>query len=94
MCDKDQAGFIQKADKHLKALYLADNEGRTDQHLMPYGSGGVDFVSVLRAAKAVGYEGLYNLEIPGERQAPLEILGYKLDYIQKMFAYLDQITGG
>ena len=28
----------------------------------------------------------------GERYAPQEILGYKLDYIKKMFDYLDKIT--
>ena len=86
----NQAEFIKKAGKHIKALHLADNEGQSDQHMMPYGKGNVDFVSVLREMKAIDYEGLYNLEIPGESQAPLEILGYKLDYIQKIMAYLDK----
>lgn len=90
--DKNQAAFIKRVGKHLKALHLADNEGQTDQHLMPYGKGGVDFATVIREAKAQGYKGLYNLEIPGESQAPLEILGYKLDYIKKMMTYLDEIT--
>lgn len=90
--DKDQVNFIRKAGKNIKALHLADNEGQRDQHLMPYGCGGVDFVSVIREMKALGYDGLYNLEIPGERSAPLEILGYKLDYIKKMLEYLDKIT--
>ena len=92
LCDRDQAGFIRRAGKHLRALHLADNEGRTDQHMMPYGRGNVDFATVLRETKAIGYDGLYNLEIPGERCAPMEILGHKLDYIQRMFAYLDQVT--
>ncbi len=90
---KDQVYFIRKGGKYIKALHLADNDGHTgDQHLMPYGCGNVDFVSVIRETKALGYEGLYNLEIPGERSAPLEILGYKIDYINKMFDYLDKIT--
>lgn len=91
--DKNQVSFIRRAGKHIKALHLADNEGLTDQHMMPYGKGNVDFVSVIREMKKLGYKGLYNLEIPGESHAPLEILGYKLDYIQKMMAYLDNITG-
>ena len=90
--DKDQLGFIRRAGKHIKALHLADNEGQADQHLMPYGKGNVDFATVIREMKALDYEGLYNLEIPGESQAPLEILGYKLEYIQKIMAYLDKIT--
>ena len=90
---KDQVEFINKAGKNLKALHIADNDslGR-DQHLMPYGTGVVDIESVIRATKAIGYDGLYNLEIPGERHAPLEILGYKLDYIKNLFGYLDKIT--
>jgi hypothetical protein len=42
--------------------------------------------------KALGYEGMYNLEIPGERNAPMEILGYKLDYVKKIMDYLDRVT--
>ena len=88
--DKDQVGFIKTAGKHIKALHLADNEGQGDQHLMPFGKGHVNFVNVIREMKLLDYEGLYNLEIPGESQAPLEILEYKLDYIQKIMAYLDR----
>lgn len=34
--------------------------------------------------KKLGYEGLFNLKIPGKTQrAPREILDYKLDYIKK-----------
>ncbi|MBQ7761824.1 MAG: sugar phosphate isomerase/epimerase [Clostridia bacterium] len=90
--DRNQVAFIRRASKHIKALHLADNEGKTDQHLMPFGKGNVDFVSVIREMKAQNYEGLYNLEIPGERNGPLEILGYKLDYIKKIMSYLDRIT--
>lgn len=89
----NQLEFIEKAGKHIKALHLADNDGLgIDQHLMPFARGTVDMVSVIREMKKIGYEGLYNLEIPGERKAPMEILGYKLDYIKKMFEYIDTIT--
>ena len=90
--DKDQVAFIRKAGKNIRALHLADNEGQSDQHLMPFGKGGVDFAAVIREMKAIDYQGLFNLEIPGESQAPLEILDYKLDYIHKMMGYLDRIT--
>lgn len=93
LTDKDQAAFIRRAGKHIKALHLADNEGERDQHLMPYGKGSVNFEVVIREMKALGYEGLYNLEIPGESWIPLEVRAYKLDYIKKMMEYLDRITG-
>ncbi len=93
LCDKDQVAFIKKAGKNIKALHLDNNDGQKyDQHLMPYGLGNVDFVSVIREMKKLDYKGLYNLEIPGERYAPFEVLGYKLEYIKKVLDYLDKIT--
>lgn len=91
--NRNQLEFIEKAGKYIKALHIADNDGLgIDQHLMPYGRGVVDFVSVIKAMKALNYDGLYNLEIPGERHAPMEVLGYKLDYVKNVFEYLDRVT--
>ena len=85
-----QKHFIQTAGKHIKALHIADNEGESDQHIMPFGCGKVDFFEVIRELKAIGYDGLFNLEIPNEKWAPMQIRGYKLEYIQKVFTYLDE----
>ena len=87
--NKSQMEFIQKAGKHIKALHIADNEGVTDQHMMPFGRGTVDIIEVIREMKKIGYDGLYNLEIPGEKKGPYPIRGYKLDYIKRVFEYLD-----
>ena len=84
MASGDQAGFIRRAGSHLKAMHIADNEGQTDQHLMPYGRGTVDWAVVMRELKALPYEGLLNLEIPGENRAPLEVLLTKLDYLKEV----------
>lgn len=88
--EKDQKSFIRTAGSYLKALHLADNDGSGDQHLMPYGKGRIDFIDVLSATKEVGYDGLYNFEIPGERRAPVEVRGYKLEYLKKMFTYFEK----
>lgn len=88
MCEQSQRDFIIKAGKRLHALHIADNEGKTDQHMMPFGRGNVDFGEVVNALRQVEYNGLFNLEIPGERLAPLEIRGYKLEYIRKCYEYL------
>lgn len=85
---QSQAEFIRAAGKHLKALHLADNDGSSDQHLIPYGRGTVDFVEVISEVKKLGYDGLYNFEVPGERRAPHAIKGYKLDYVKNLFTYL------
>jgi sugar phosphate isomerase/epimerase len=89
--DKDQVRFIQKAASRLKALHIADNEGERDQHMMPFGKGTVDFAAVCRALKEIDYHGMFNLEIPGERNAPVEVKGYKLEYIRKCYEYLNKL---
>ena len=86
--NRDQYNFIQRAGDRLYALHIADNEGKTDQHMMPYGRGCVDFSAVLKGLSECQYTGLFNLEIPGERFAPLPVRGFKLQYIQKCYEYL------
>lgn len=88
LCGGNQREFILKAGHRLHALHIADNEGERDQHMMPFGRGNVDFVEVAAALREVDYQGLFNLEIGGERLAPLPVLGYKLEYIRKCYDYL------
>jgi len=88
LCDGKQREFILKAGHRLHALHIADNEGERDQHMMPFGRGNVDFFEVVAALREVDYHGLFNLEIPGERMAPLPVLGYKLEYVRKCYEYL------
>ena len=85
---KNHREFILKAGKKLKALHIADNQGQTDQHLMPFNGGTVDFGEVVDALRQVEYQGLFNLEIPGERRLPLELRAAKLGYIRACYDYL------
>ena len=82
---KNQREFILKAGHRLKALHIADNEGQTDQHMMPFARGNIDFVEVVKSLKEIGYNGLFNLEIPGERKIPLELRDAKIGYIKTCF---------
>ena len=88
MASGDQAGFIRAAGAHLKALHLADNEGQSDQHLMPYGKGTVDWAIVVHELRQLPYEALFNLEIPGENRAPIPVLLAKLDYLKELMRVL------
>lgn len=85
---KNHREFILKAGGRLKALHIADNEGVTDQHLMPFCRGTVDFCDVVRALREVGYKGLFNLEIPGERRCPYELRDAKIAFIKTCYDYL------
>lgn len=85
---ESQKEFIFRAGKSLRALHIADNEGFKDQHLFPFGAGTVPMKEVFDALSEIGYEGLYNLEIPGENNPTVAIRECKLDYIQNVFAIL------
>ena len=84
LAGRDQAGFIRQAGKQLLALHITDNQGQSDEHLLPFGPGNIDWIEVVRSLRQIGYAGLFNYEIPGERQAPLPVLQVKLDYIGEM----------
>jgi sugar phosphate isomerase/epimerase len=94
LAGRDQAGFIRQAGSWLKALHIADNQGQTDQHLMPFGVGTIDWPPVMAALREIHYDGLFNYEIPGERHAPLPVLEAKLDYLQEVTRVLLQDPAG
>lgn len=88
LTDKNQREFILKAGDKLKALHITDNDGNTDQHLMPFNRGTVDFPEIIKALKEIKYNGIFNLEIPGERSIPLELRDAKIEYIKAFYQYL------
>lgn len=80
-----QSEFIRKAGDKLIALHIADNDTSRDQHLMPFGNGNVDWKDVMIGLRDINYQGLFNLEIPGERNhCPLSLRRAKLPYIHAM----------
>ena len=83
-----QGDFIRAAGRHLQALHIADNMGEADNHLMPYTAvGQINMGEILEALREVGYDKLYNLEISGERHAPLEIRAAKLAFVKTCLDY-------
>ena len=78
--DKDCAKFIHKTGDKLKALHIADNLGRNDDHILPYGKGTVDWEKTMLALKEAGCEALFNFEVSGENKCPMGIRLIKLDY--------------
>ena len=81
--------FILGAGDLLQALHITDNNGTEDTHQMPFSARrGVPWHEVMRALQEIDYQGLFNLEIIGERYAPLPIKLEKLDFIRKMCQYM------
>lgn len=94
--DNDQEKFILATGKYLNALHVNDNDRSADQHLFPFAppfaKKGVDWISVMRALKQVGYDGLFNYETPGESYGyPFEVRNAKIQYIKKISEYLESI---
>lgn len=86
---KNQREFILRAGDKLRALHIADNQGKgEDQHMMPFAKGRVDFFEVVGALREIDYHGLFNLEIPGETRIPLELRNEKIKYIKACYDYL------
>ena len=80
----DIPAFILMAGAKLKALHIADNSGHVDDHILPYGKGTIDWEPVVPALTSIGYEGLFNLELPGEKRCPRTVRLLKLDYAFKL----------
>ena len=85
---KGHRDFILKAGKRLKALHITDNDGTSDQHLMPFNRGCIDFPNIIKTLREIGYEGIFNFEIPGESGIPMELRDAKLSYIKAAYSYL------
>ncbi len=76
----DTPDFVRRAGPRLKALHVADNLGRNDDHLLPYGGGTVPWSATMAALRETGYGGLFNFEVPGENRCPEPVRLAKLDY--------------
>ena len=89
MRDLSQSEFIEQTDGLLKAIHIADNEGKADQHLMPYGKGTIAWEDFLTALAKSSYDGVLNFEVPGEtHNIPQELLFAKLDYLREVALYM------
>ena len=61
---QDPAQMIRTRGSRVRALHVADNNGRQDQHNAP-GQGKIDWTDVLGALKEVGYQGSFSFEADG-----------------------------
>ncbi len=77
-----QKDFILRAGDKLHALHIADNEGKADQHMMPFGRGNVNWRSVMEGLSEIGYADCFNYEIPGERLCPMLVRDAKAAYLK------------
>lgn len=76
--------FIRNCGKMLMALHIADNFGEKDDHRLPYIGNSVNWVNTATALQEIGYTGLLNFEVPGERGCPQPILEEKTRFARRL----------
>ncbi len=78
------ADFVRRAGEKLKALHITDSIGKHDDHILPHGAGTVNWEEFMAALYEIGYEGIFNFEVPRENHCPMKIRLAKLDYARKL----------
>lgn len=65
----DLPDAVRECGDRLIATHMSDNDGSGDQHKTP-GYARIDWPPIVQALRDINYGGLFNLEIPGERNCP------------------------
>jgi sugar phosphate isomerase/epimerase len=83
----DIPAAVRDFGDRLLATHLSDNDGSGDQHRTP-GNGGIHWRELMQALSAIGYAGLVNLEIPGERHPVLALRALKSRHALRVAEWL------
>ncbi len=71
----------------LICTHISDNDGSGDQHKTP-GGGKIDWMETMAAFRDIGYNGIFNLEIPGERHPVPHLLDLKSAHAERVATWL------
>jgi sugar phosphate isomerase/epimerase len=90
----EMAEAVRQCGERLIATHIQDNDGTRDAHLAPP-RGTIDWSAGIAALSEIGYDGLFNLEIPGERGLPPELTLKRLEGVLATARWLlDHGQGG
>ncbi len=78
---------VHELGPHLVATHISDNDGSSDQHRTPSG-GTIDWTAVMAALREIKYDGLFNLEIPGEHHPDPTLQQIKMRYALEVSRWL------
>ncbi|MFP4248393.1 MAG: sugar phosphate isomerase/epimerase family protein [Armatimonadota bacterium] len=83
----EMAEAVRQCGDRLIATHIQDNDGCSDQHLAPT-RGSIDWPAGIAALRESGYDGLFNLEIPGERGLPPDLTLKRLEGVLETARWL------
>ena len=83
----EMAEAVRQCGERLLATHIQDNDRTGDQHLAPT-RGTVAWKAGIRALREIGYDGLFNLEIPGERGLPPDLTLKRLEGVLEATRWL------
>jgi sugar phosphate isomerase/epimerase len=72
-CFTPNYDFLDKYKKYIKVVHLQDNNGKTDEHLLPF-EGKINFKNIIITLKEVEFDSDIHLEINSEAVSTLEEL--------------------
>ena len=83
----DMAESVRQCGERLIATHIQDNDGQGDQHLGPT-RGTIHWAQGIAALVEIGYDGPFNLEIPGERIPTVDLTLKRLEGIRETSQWL------
>jgi sugar phosphate isomerase/epimerase len=84
----DQAAALRLLGSHLKVTHIHDNDGRSDQHLLPF-NGRIAWEPLMRALHDIDYRGSFSLEVHNAfHRLPEELKDTQLRFAREICAYL------
>lgn len=90
----DQRAALISLGKRLKATHIQDNNGREDQHLVPF-YGTIEWGPIMDALQAIEYEGDFTYEVHNFiRQLPDSLRDSALRYAVEVGKHLMSMVGG
>lgn len=72
----------------LQTLHVHDNNGKSDEHRMPWFGGTADWAGFGRALREIGFDGVFSYETGPSRTLPLDLYGDMLRFMVKSVGYI------
>ncbi len=90
----DQAASLRLLGPHLKATHIHDNDGRADQHLLPF-NGRIKWPALMQALHDIDYRGPFSLEVHNAfHPLPEELKDTQLRFAHELCTYLVNRAAG